>query len=167
MEFKECDRGTRILMKASSSDEYWDEVTGAYIDFSKNEIMKLLDLRNKQEELRASHGVQYLPISFGMWWLNGIPEPEELYDDLVSSSEYKIVAEADESWLDDNELRVEGSEAHISTYGVMFRAWVKHTSIEVSTFSIPWEVITQILKNFDPQSVHFIKDEDTHKPAEN
>jgi len=165
MEIKKQEGTTCVLMKANCSDEHVDICNMAYIEFTKTDLLKYFDLRNIAEQLRASHGshgVEYLPVSEGIYWIEEIPEElEELFETLADE-EHFTVTPIPEDFLESNDCRTEGTEAHINTYGVLFKAFIKHTSVEVSTWSLSWEMITQLLKNCDPQSVQFIKEDEDH-----
>lgn len=160
MDIKKQEGTTCVLMKASCSDEYFDGCSMAYAEFTRKDLMKYLDLRNIVAQLGASHGVQFLPVVDATYWIAEIPEElEELFETLTDE-EHFTVTPIPEDFLESHVCRTDGMEAQINDYGVLFKGYIKHTSIEVHTWSLSWEMITQLLKNCDSQSVRFIKEED-------
>lgn len=160
MDIQKQEGTTCVLMKANCSDEYFDGCNMAYAEFTRNDLMNYLDLRNIAKQLRASHGVQYLPVSDGIYWIEEIPEELEEIFETLTEEEHMMVTPIPEDFLESNICRTEGTEAQVNDYGVLFKGYIKHTSVEVHTWSLSWEMITQLLKNCDPQSVRFIKEED-------
>jgi hypothetical protein len=165
MEIKENKGSVNLIMKASCNQEC-DMCDMAYVEYTKKELIHFLELRDIADDLSKSHGVSYLPVSAGVNWIEGIDEDiEEIYERL-SDEEHIFITELPQEYLDDNECRMEYTEALVTNYGIQYKAHIKHTDVEVTTWSVTWDMITQLLKNCDPQSVQFIREEDTHSPAE-
>ena len=69
-----------------------------------------------------------------------------------------------EDFLDKNVCRTEYGEAHIFESGILLKAWIKHTSVEVCSATLSWDFLKECLNTFDPQSIKFIRgDKITHK----
>jgi len=159
MEIKKQEASNFVLMKANSSDEYFDEVNMAYIELERKELTNWLELREKLKELKK-YGVQELTLCAGLYWVEGIPEELEAIYEELPDAEHIEVTQIPEKLMDDNEMRSDGSYSMVNEWGVGFKGNLKHTNIEVSTWSFSWEFIEQALKNCDPKSIRFIKDEE-------
>ncbi len=159
MEIKKQDNSNCVLMKASCADENYDPVSMAYIELTKKELMNWLELREKLADLEQN-GVRELTLGAGLWWVEDIPDELSELNEELPDAEHIEVTTIPEDFMNDNEMRVESSDAMLTTWGVGFKAILKHTNVEVSTWSFSWEFIIQALKNCDPQSVRFIKDEE-------
>jgi len=158
MEIVKKEASNCVLMKANCNDDHYDEVNMAYIELERTELTNWLELRDKLKELKKQ-GVRELTLDAGMWWIEGIPEElEELYEELEQAEHIEI--ESCDEFMDKNEMRTESSDAILHDWGVEFKGQLKHTSITASTWSFTWEFVEQALKNCDPQSVRFIKDEE-------
>lgn len=159
MEIKRKDDSVYILMKASPDNNDYDFCNIAYIEFTKEDLTRYLKLKDKFEELNKTLGVQYLPVDEGLYWIEEIPEELiDIYEEL-EDTEHLGVTQIPESFLNTHECRIEYTEAHIGKYGVSYRGQLKNTNVGVSTWSLSWEFIKECLKNCDPQSIRFIKDE--------
>jgi len=163
MEIKRKEATNCFLLRASCNDESYNPVTVAYIELSRKELMNWLELREKLADLKQN-GVNEFRLSAGLYWIEELPdeftEGNENYDEALSDEERIEVEEIPEDFLCSNEMRMDGSDAILSTWGVGFCGTIKHTSVEASTWSLGWDDIIQALKNCDPQSVRFIKDEE-------
>jgi len=158
MEIKRQKASNCVLMKANCADENYDPVSMAYIELSKKELENWLELRDKLKDLKKN-GVRELTLSVGMYWVEDIPAELEELNEALPDEEYIEIEEANKL-MDDNEMRTDGDDAMLTEWGIGFKAILKHTAVEVSTWSLSWEFIEQALKNCDPQSVRFIKDEE-------
>jgi len=157
MEIRKKEASNCVLMKANCNDAHYDEVNMAYIELNRKELTNWLELRDKLKELE-SLGVRELTLDAGMWWIDSIPdELEELYEELEQAEHIEI--EENNEFMDKNEMRTESSDVILHGWGVEFKGQLKHTNMTVSTWSFTWEFVEQALKNCDPQSVRFIKDE--------
>lgn len=153
------DGSVNILMRANSNDENYQPCNMAYIELDKEQIIKWKELKDQLEILEKSHGVYSLTTGDSPLWVEELPdELTELYNEL-NDSEYFGVTEIPQDFLDNNECRAEGEEAVIDKYGVSFRTGIKHCSIVTETMSMSWDFLDTCLKNCDPQSIRFIKEE--------
>jgi len=154
------DGSVNILIRANSNDENYQPCNMAYLELDKEMIIKWKELKDQVEILEKSHGVYSLTTGDSPFWIEELPdELTELYDEL-GDAEYFGVAEMPQKILDDDECRTEGEEAVIDKYGVSFKTGIKHAGIITETCSLSWDFLDTCLKNCDPQSVRFIKDED-------
>jgi len=154
---KEQDESNCVLMKASCADDSYQPVSMAYIELSKIELSNWLELRDKLKDLKKN-GVRELTLGVGLWWIEDIPTELEELNEKLSDDEYMEVITIPEDFMNSNEMRVDGSDAVITEWGIRFKAIIKHTTVEVSTYSIPWDFIEEALKNADLKSVRFIKE---------
>jgi len=159
MEIKRQEASNCFLMKANCADEEYNPVSMAYIELEKKELTNWLELREKLKELKKL-GVRELTLSAGLWWVEDIPSELEELNEALPDEEHIEVTTIPEDFMNKNEMRTDGEDAVLTEWGVGFKAILKHTSVEVSTWSLSWEFIEQALKNCDPQSVRFIKDEE-------
>jgi len=165
MEIKRQEATNCFLMKASCNDENYQPVELAYIELDKKTLMNWLELREKLADLKLL-GVKELILSEGMTWFEDIPEELEEHLEALKDEERFEVESIPEDFLNSNEMRMDGSEAVVNEWGVSFKGFIKHTSVEATTWSMGWETIVQALKNCDPQSVRFIKEEDAEAAGE-
>jgi hypothetical protein len=146
------DGSVNILIRANSNDENYQPCNMAYLELDKEKIIKWKELKDQVELLEKSHGVYSLTTGDSPFWIEELPdELTELYDAL-GDAEYFGVS--------NDECRTEGEEAVITKYGVSFKTGIKHCSIVTETMTLSWEFLDTCLKNCDPQSVRFIRDED-------
>jgi len=159
MEIKRQEASNCFLMKANCSDAEYNPVSMMYIELTKNELVNWLELRDKMKKLKKN-GVRELTLSAGMYWIEDIPEELEELNEALPDEEHIEVTPIPEEFMNSNEMRTDGDDATVTEWGVGFKAIIKHTSVEVSTWSFTWEFLEQALKNCDPQSVRFIKEEE-------
>lgn len=159
MEIKRKEATNCFLLRASCADESYNPVTIAYVELSRNELENWLVLKEKLADLKQN-GVQEFKLSAGLYWIEDLPDELEEYEECLSDEERIEVETIPEDYLNSHEMRMDGSYAMLSTWGVSFVGTIKHTSVEVSTWSLCWEDLAEALKNCDPQSVRFIKEDE-------
>ena len=69
------------------------------------------------------------------------------------------ISQLEEDFLDKHNCRTEYDEVHVYEAGVLFKAWIKHTTVEVCSSTISWDFLKECLNNCDPQSIRFIRDD--------
>jgi len=146
-----------VLMKVNSNEETFDPVHMAYIELDRKVLENWLELKDKADELKPL-GARELTLYARMWWIEEIPEELEELFEYLPDEEHIEVTKIPEDFLKENEMRVDGSEATLSEWGVGFKTIIKYTNAAIYTWSFSWDFIEQALKNCDPQSVRFIKD---------
>ena len=157
MKIESLENTNCVLMRATCSDDMYNDITIAYLELDKKNITNWKVLKEKLQELKKL-GVSELCVHQRVTWIDGIPDELTEHEEMLSDEEHYEVNKATQ-FMKDNEMRVDSTEAIINDYGVGFKTIVKYTSMVVSTWSLSWDFIEQALKNCDPQSVRFIKEE--------
>ena len=146
-----------VLMKVTCNGESFDLMDIAYIELDRKILENWLILRDKAIELQQL-GVRELTLGASVRWIEGIPqELEEMLESLTNEENIEVT-KIPEDFLKENEIRIEGTEATVSEWGVGFKTIIKYTNVASYTWSLSWNFIEQALKNCNPQSVRFIKD---------
>lgn len=150
MKIKQQKYGTGILMQVHSS---LGECIAAYFDPTRKDIQQLFELKKELSNLYDKYKVISIQIVKEIYWLENTDSFEE-----VEELNYITVPNGiPEDKLP--EVRNEGTECEITSWGILFSTYYRHTTEKLCSEEIPWDFLQRVLDNFDPQSVRFIKED--------
>jgi len=165
MKLKVQDDSPYFLIAVNESFET-NMYTLAYCEFAKSEILRWFELKDTIKELGKD--IEHIATRDSPIWIEGIPDELEELNEITNEICQVFISKLPVGYAEKNECRNENAETHISDYGVSFRTRLSYQSISLTTFSVPWDFLEQALKNYEPHSVKFIKDEESssHKGCE-
>lgn len=158
-EIKRQEGSVKILVRATCNDENYNPCRMVYTEFEKAQLQKFFELKVAFDELKRNHGICHIAVSDYFNWIEETPDELEALNEELDKGDYIPISGLDDDFLDKNECRTEYDEVHVYDVGILFKAWIKHTTVEVCSSTLSWDFLKECLNNCDPQSIRFIRDD--------
>lgn len=135
-----------FISRVRVSDEHWDGGVGfAMFEIDPTFANKLLHLMVKAEAVAKAHNMPLSDMAFfdsSVWWLPWSSDVDNA-DEIGDSEEPRLIKEKIYD-LKQKDVRTEVDELHVDDRRVWWTAWIKHTSVRVSSMSVTKETLEKI-----------------------
>jgi len=147
-----------FISKVSCNSDYNDSCNYIYVSFSKKDLERLFRLKAALENLKAEDVIS-ISIYDNSYVFIGMEYEKELGCDILEEvfdeDDDKVIIEY--AWLsiqpmakmEDYNIREESGHLEVSSYGISFIAFEKHSGMMFSSDSMSWELLEKLYKDME------------------